>query len=180
MMRIAFGSTAGPDYINLQLGLWRHAVAQFRQLQSANSVPPPNLLTDPQDASEGYSWNEFEVDAAVAVVLAGTSLSQLLGQNTKQRRRDGGIYGLWRCVNDVLGLDKDQTTADFQAFVDLYECLKHFGEPHHEKVAALNVERLCAYMAAAQDFWVQTLKHLNMPMPKKLFNNDFTMDVVEG
>lgn len=175
-MPIAYGSSHGPDFVNLQLGLWRHALTQFHALQEAGEGGTQSLLSTPLYDEWEYSENEFAPDAAVAIVLAGTSLSQLLGQNTGVRRNDGDIPGFWPCVKDVLGLSKDQTPPDFQEFFDLYECLKHFGEPHHDIVADLSPEGLCKYMRAAQDFWVRVLNHLQMPVPDELFANEFTME----
>lgn len=172
-MRIAMGSTHGPEIVNLQLGLWRHAVEQFRRLELVGSGPPSYLLSEPRFGE--YSENEFSPDAAVAVVLAGTSVTVLIGQNTKLRRHDGGIDGFWKCVKDVLGLEKGQISKEFQEFYDLYECLKHFGEPHYDRIY-ISPEELCEYMRTAQEFWIRVLNHLGMSVPAGLFDNEFKME----
>jgi len=181
-MKIAQGSTGGPDFINLQIGLWKHAVTQFEQLKRVGDGATSDLLTCPEDGDDEYSYNQFEPDAAVAIVLAGTSLSQLLGQNVSRecRRNDGDIPGFWPCVQNVLGLEKTKTPDDFQEFYDCYECLKHFGEPHVEQLGDfLSAEKLSRYMRAAQAFWIRTLEHLGMPVPQRLFTHDFVLEVEE-
>lgn len=152
----ACGSSEGPNVANLQLNFWRHALDRFRDIQSRwRQHAISEEQTAPEDLS--YTENEFLVDAATAIVLAGTSITELVGQNTEP---EGNVTpsirkGLAQLVPALQG-------AQVDAFLSTYDGLRHFGPAKHEAIWNLSEELFCQHMEAAQRIWVSVLEHLGI------------------
>lgn len=140
---------------NLQLYFWRNAVEHFYEM-AANV--------------DEYTFDEavFDVDASMVIVLGGTSISQLLGQqwrngniktnDDKPDRVPSMIELLNRIISGVEaeqlnGICPNDTKDTFADFVRLYDALRHFGEPKEDEVAALDKDSLCRYMTTLQNIW---------------------------
>lgn len=172
-MRIAVGSTTGANILNLQLGVWRHAVAQFEELRRAGEGHRTALLTTPENDADEYTWNEFEPDAAVAVLLAGISLNQLLGHHAKPRP-DGKPPSFRKCIREIMHIEND-LPADWEEVVCTYDRLRHFGPPHYPTIMSLSPAKLEQLMKTAQAMWVCTLNKLDIDVPNKDFSHEFDL-----
>lgn len=148
----AFLATGGPDISNLQLKFWRMAVSKFREIEE-------EWRRSAIDDEEGDSWpsygeHDFKVDAAVAIVLAGTSVSELIGQNSpaKGNRTPSPGEGL----RTLLG---SRVPPDADAFIKIYDDLRHFGDAKAEAVWNVTEDDLCKHLSTAQSIWVSVLGH---------------------
>ena len=124
MRRFAYGTTGGPDIANLQLGFWHDAVNTFYHVEAQWR----RYAVEDEDSSGGtddYSTNEFIVDAARGLVLAGTSLSILVGQNVEpeERGKKRVTPKLTTALADLLGPLDDWA----RELVQMYDDIRHFG-----------------------------------------------------
>ena len=143
----------GPDVSNLQRRFWTLAVDAFEQIKEHWRRDAVSDESEEPEDTPGYVAQDFEVDAAVAIVLAGTSISELLGQNAEARGlRVPGITEAWQ---EIHGTQTPQALSDFVGF---YDALRHFGEPKHEAVRSITEEGLCRHLQTAQDVWVSVLR----------------------
>jgi hypothetical protein len=148
--RFAIGASDGPDIANLQRHFWRHAIWHFREIQNKwreFAVPDD---TEPEDPL--YTQNEFLVDAAVAIVLAGTSIAELVGQNLEPE--GGKTPDLRPGLRTLLGPEYDSTVDQF---VSVYDNLRHFGPAKHDAIFGITEEALCEHMTTAQNIWRRIL-----------------------
>ena len=148
--RFAMGSTDGPDISNLQLNFWRLAVQKFEEIQEKWRR---YAIDETSDNWPEYTENEFKVDAAIALVLAGTSIAELVGQNLpcaseRTKPLGGGL-------DDLFGGNPPSGT---KALIKIYNDLRHFGAPKHEAVWGVTEEILCEHLKVAQKIWLAVLK----------------------
>lgn len=95
------------------------------------------------------------IDAAVAIVLAGTSVAELIGQNVPP---DGTQTPHLRPAYKTLLADPIPDPVE--EFFKVYDCMRHFGPAKHQAVAGITEERLCNYLTTAQSVWTQVLTEL--------------------
>ncbi len=150
--RFAFGDSCGPNVNNLQRNFWHLALEGFKGLLrkwASYSVGEEGGLE-----SEDYTEHDFVVDAAAVLILAGTSVTQLIGQNIEP---DGKrIPPPRQAYEQLLG---HPPSADFVNFINLYDALRHFGFPKYEAVEATTPELLCQHLRTAQSVWQDVLRH---------------------
>jgi len=148
--------TDRPLMWNVQLGFWRDAVEHFEAMLE-------NADVYDEDDNEAI----FGVDAAIVLVLAGTSVSILLGQQWSDNRlreegdRDGRVPPpitlLNRLLNEVQASVRAGCPGDlasrFASANEMYEAIRHFGEPKHEIVGQLNPDILVRHLNVLQMVW---------------------------
>ena len=149
----------GPDISNLQRRFWKLAVEAFEQIQEHwVSEAVSDDIEEPDDTPE-YVAQDFEVDAAVAIVLAGTSISELLGQNVEVS--DSMVPDISKAWQKIHGTKASQ---ELREFVKIYNALRHFGEPKHQIVRDITEEALCQHFKTAQEVWVSMLQKCRRPV----------------
>lgn len=172
MKRFAFGTTGGPDTVNLQLGFWCDAVNTFQHVRTQWR----KCAVEDEDCSGGsddYTEHEFVVDAARGIVLAGTSLSILIGQNVESEER-----GNRRMTPKLTtALKKLQVPFDDRAreFFQMYDDIRHFGLAKHDTIHGLTEERYCDLMTTAQSLWKKVLEKIKI-IERDFFDNDFCLE----
>ena len=162
-MKKYFAATTseGPDLANLQLLFWRLAVEQFERIKGKWHR---YAIEDPNDADPEYGANDFVEDAAVAIILAGTSMSELIGQNVPA---DGDKTPYLRpALKSLIG---DPIPQYIEDFITIYDGLRHFGEAKYELVNSITEDSLCEYMTSAQKLW-----HYILQMRSRPITTDFT------
>lgn len=172
MKRFAFGTTGGPDIVNLQLGFWRDAVNTFQHIRTEWR----KCAVEDEEWSGGsddYTEDDFVVDAARGLVLAGTSLSILVGQNVKpeERGKKRVTPKLTTALADLLGPLDDRA----REFVQMYDDIRHFGLAKHETVDGLTEKRYCEFMTTAQSLWKKVLEKIKIN-ERDFFDNDFCLE----
>lgn len=149
----------GPDVSNLQRRFWELAVGSFDKIKEHWNQDAVSDDTEEPETAPRYQSQDFEVDAAVAIVLAGTSISELLGQNVAA---DGSfVPDIIKAWSKFHGTPPPQ---DLKDFVTLYEALRHFGPPKHEAVRNITEEGFCNHLRAAQDVWTSVLGKNGRPI----------------
>lgn len=154
-------SSEGPSVFNIQLATWKIAISRWRVL-------------DERYREDECDFNDFFEEACVILVLAGTSASQLLGQNTSATSPH------------VPSVDKllDELVADLQLrstlkeFNSTYEDLRHFGMPKHATVIGIDEEHFTQWMLALQTLWV-FLGRPSEPIAKSWFRNAFEVESID-
>ena len=156
MSRFATLNTGGPDIYNIQVWFWRAAVEKYYHIAARCRF---------QEAGYGggyyaepYYAEEFYVDATVALVAAGASLTALSGADKEGRPPNLGEE-----------LERELRTqpelhARAEAFRQVYNKLRHFGPIHYPEVEDLleNMEqRLSEYLRTVQDVWCHYLRKRN-------------------
>lgn len=165
----AIGTTAGPDIANLQLNFWHLAVQKFEEIRRKwRTFAVEDRSNDP--VPDEYTEDEFVVDAATAIVLAGTSVSQLVGQNVEPER-NGRTPKIGSALKRFVG---NSLPKHIRAFVDVYDDIRHLGPAKHEAIEEITEEALCQHMSAAQDAWVAVLKSQGAPTDD--FRRDFSFE----
>lgn len=172
MKRFAFGTTGGPDIVNLQLGFWNDAVETFYHVETQWR----KCAVEVEDCSSGsdhYTEHEFVVDAARGVVLAGTSLSILVGQNVEPEERGTRRVTpkLTTSLTDLLGPLDDRA----REFIQMYDDIRHFGLAKHETIDGLTEERYCELMTTAQSLWKKVLEKIKIN-ERDFFDNVFRFE----
>lgn len=166
--RFAFGDTNGPDISNLQLTFWRLACERFSmiKLHWQDSVVARAGEDDPD-----YTENEFKVDAATTIVLAGTSISELIGQNVSTDRT-GRTPSPREGLTQLLG---EGVPPGADALIAIYDDLRHFGPAKHTAVWDLTEDLLCEHLRTAQQIWGAVLAHQGQPITSE-FRQPFSLD----
>ena len=149
----------GPDVSNLQRRFWEIAVDLFHRIEEHWKQDAVSDDTEEPEKTPRYQTQDFEVDAAVAIVLAGTSISELLGQNVAPHGS---------CVPDILKawskLHNTRPPQDLKDFVTLYNALRHFGSPKYDVVSNITEEGFCRHFRTAQDVWTSVLRKRGRPI----------------
>jgi hypothetical protein len=161
----ASGDSNGPNVDNLQRNFWHLALDGFKNLLQKWKR---YSVEDDDELETDYTENEFKVDAAAVLILAGTSVTQLIGQNVDP---DGDRVPTPRkAYEQLLG---HEPSDDFKNFIEVYDALRHFGPPKHDAVDAITPELLCQHLRTAQSVWWNVLRHRGEPIGDHL-QNDFT------
>jgi len=133
-------SPDSPDFANLQRAFWDLAVERFGWIK-ANA------------GQTHFLWSTFATEAAVVIVLAGTAISELLGQNTPAK--NGRVPGPKEAA--AVRYHPDPVPVALIEFIDAYDALRHFGELKWAVVQGLmddtSPARLCRLLNAAGDVW---------------------------
>ncbi len=162
MKRFAELSSENYDISNLQLSFWRAAVAKFRQIE----------LNEPGH----YDADDFIDNAAIVVVLAGTSLSQLVGQNVAAEGER--VPSPQQAIKDLANRSHrpyERVEQRLAWFLELYDSLRHFGRPKHSTVESLDEESLCESMNLVQDIWRMVLE-IRGEIVSDEFNHSFDVE----
>lgn len=162
---------------NLQLYFWRCAVETFEQMC---------------EVFDDYVEDEaaFCVDASILLVLAGTSVSQLLGQQWRDgiikedRDKPDRVPEIRELIDRMIGdTDKENLVSispshvksSFKEFIKVYDGIRHFGEPKQKVLDALTHKKVTEFMETLQHVWRIVAKM--RPHPSELrpvdFGNDF-------
>ena len=164
--RFASGDTNGPNVNNLQRNFWHLALNGFNELlqkwQRYAIREEDNELE-----SDEYTENEFVVDATVILILAGTSVTQLIGQNVAAN--GNRVPPPRQAYEQLFG---HPPSDEFVEFIDLYDALRHFGSPKYDAVAAITPEHLCKHLKTAQSVWIDVLRGRGEPTDMHL-HTDF-------
>jgi hypothetical protein len=138
---------------NLQLYFWRCAIEHFKEIQEAEKV-----------ATEvGGIDHDIDVVSSVAIVLAGTSVSQLLGQQQTASQKQGSKVPQPLSIFDTAIAQADPALRQRLAeFIKVYDAIRHFGEQKHAIVGNVDEMRLCDLMTTAQDVWRAVLTQNNL------------------
>jgi hypothetical protein len=162
----------GPDISNLQLRFWELAVHEFDKIKEHWTREAVSDDVEESETIPAYQAHDFEVDAAVAIVLAGTSVSELLGQNVApQGSSVPSITEAWRVI------DGTEPPENLRELVKLYNALRHFGPPKHEAVRNITEEDLCKHFHAVQNVWISVLRKCGRPIPNQFTHTfDFALD----
>jgi phytoene dehydrogenase-like protein len=166
MKKFAIGQSEGPNLANLQLSFWRLAVHQFdciKERWKQYAVENENEVQD-------YTEDGFVIDASVALVLAGTSVAELIGQNVPP---DGTNTPHLRPAYKQLV--NDPIPAEVEEFFPIYDSLRHFGPVKHHTIEAITEQTLCEYLATAQEVWKDVLRKLGAPIQHD-FRHTFAFD----
>lgn len=151
--RFASGDSSGPNVANLQLTFWQLAVDMFDRIIKKWRIYAVDEEVEGPEAKDDYTENEFVIDAAVALVLAGTSIAELIGQNVDT---DGDRTPHLRPAYKILV--RDPIPDDVKAFFSIYDSLRHFGPAKHVAVDKITQESLCEHLETAQSIWQDVLK----------------------
>jgi hypothetical protein len=156
-------TSEAPDLVNFQLGFWRLAVEKYNSIQSKWT----ECAVDDGDENGDYTDNDFVIDAAVALVLAGTSVAEVIGQNLpaigKETERLRIAYR--KLINDPI-------PHDVESFFKIYDGLRHFGPAKHQAIEQLTEDGFCQHMTTAQAIWVDVL-HRNGGTVESEFRRSF-------
>ncbi len=165
--RFATGDSTGPNVTNLQLTFWQLAVDMFDRIIEKWGIYAVDGEGEEPEAKDDYTENEFVIDAAAALVLAGTSIAELIGQNVPP---DGDRTPHLRAAYKILV--RDQIPNDVEAFFSIYDSLRHFGPAKHEAVYEITQESLCEHLRTAQSIWQEVLKRRKAEIGEE-FRRDF-------
>jgi len=164
--RFAIGDSSGPNVNNLQRTFWHLALEGFQDLLEKWQR---YSVEEEDDEPEGddYTEDDFVVDAAAVLILAGTSVTQLIGQNVDPN--GDRVPPPRQAYEQLLG---HPPSDDFVDFIRVYDALRHFGPPKYDAVHAITPGRLCQHLRAAQSVWRDVLGHRGEPIGDHL-RNDF-------
>jgi hypothetical protein len=161
----ASGDSNGPNDNNLQRNFWHLALDNFRDLIQKWERYSVGEDDDKLENEGNYTEDDFVVDAAVVLILAGTSVTQLIGQNVTP---DGDRVPQPRqAYEQLLG---HPPPDDFGKFIAVYDALRHFGSPKYDAVEAITPEHLCQHLRTAQSAWWDVLRHRGEPIGDHLQN----------
>src|SRR5262245_6406264 len=114
--KFASSNSEDPEITNIQLAFWRMAVKKYREIEQASSLGNTDT-------------NYFFINATTTLILAGSSLTQLVGQNTCAQR--GRVPSPKDALKEELGETAD-LFSEISKFIDFYDDIRHFGEPKHQ------------------------------------------------
>jgi hypothetical protein len=143
------------------------------------SWPPPGYLgrwlsLEVKFRDEKCDFNKFFEEACVILVLAGTSASQLLGQNTSST--SAHVPSVDKLLDELVpNLALRSTLKEFNA---MYEDLRHFGEPKHSNVIDVDGAHFTRWMLAVQKLWID-LGRPGASLEKSTFCNTFEVEWIE-
>lgn len=146
------GDSNGPNVNNLQHTFWQLAVERFEALLKKWENYTVYKYEDELEEYE-YTEDNFVVDTAVVLILAGTSISHILGQNTDPE--GDRVLSSLQAYQKLLGYP---ASGDIKAFIDVYDALRHFVSPKFEAVDSITPDKLCKHLRTAQSIWCEVLK----------------------
>lgn len=162
MKVFAVRTSEDPNVFNIQLETWKIAIDRWRKLEE-------------RFREKECSFNEFFEEVCVILVLAGTSASQLLGQNTST------ISSRVPDVKELLPelVADPQLRSTLKEFNSIYEDLRHFGVPKHAKILDIDRKRFTRWMLALQKLWVD-LGRPGETIENGWFRNHFEVEWIDG
>jgi len=162
MKKFATLSSEDVNLANIQLTLWRRAISCYDAL-------------DRESRGDNNDFDHvFLVDAAVCLILAGSSITQLLGQNSQAAGANSRRVPPPKALIDEVITDsclRDRA----KDFIDIYDCLRHFGEPKHTEVLSLNEQLFLDCMKTCQDIWAHVLRNEGCTVGAE-FTNAFELE----
>jgi hypothetical protein len=159
--------SSGVTVKNLQLAFWDLAIQHFDEIREKwRQFAPEDRSVEPED-EPAYSIDQFVEDAAVALVLAGTSVTILLGQNTKSNGKE--VPAPKKAINQLFGSSKTQ----WDRFIERYDALRHFGEPKWGLINGIDEDIVRQDFESAQEIWIAVLTKNGRPIDDR-FKKDFT------
>jgi hypothetical protein len=171
MKQFAMGTSDGPNAVNFQLSFWRDSLIVFAHIKNMWNK---NASVDYANNSATYTEDNFVVDAARGIIMAGTSISVLLGQNTAPDTNKRGAQRTksFEKAACELGISLDTDEVDF---VNHYDRFRHFGIAWHTYIETLDVDKYCDLMATAQSLWLKILNKIDMQYLSDDFNYKFNI-----
>lgn len=165
--RFASADSPGPDVRNLQLKFWQLAVEMFDRIVDKWKEYAEDEEGEGPESSYDYTENEFVIDAAVALVLAGTSITELIGQNvdSEDKRTPPLRLGYKKLV-------KNPIPDDVEDLFSIYDSLRHFGPSKYDAVDEITQEDFCKHLKTAQSIWQGVLKNRGAGISDE-FRRDF-------
>ena len=168
----------GPTLVNYQLTFWRLALGQFAKIADCLASYG---VDDAEDNSETegeevvYDYKDFAQDAAVAIVLAGTSVAEIVGQNVSPSVTKKGMDTpfLGPAIETMFG--SGAVPPDVKRFIVAYNALRHFGPAKYAVVRDITARDFCEYMTAAQTVWQVVLRKCGRPV-KSEFQRKFALE----
>ncbi|MCC6680178.1 MAG: hypothetical protein IT445_04665 [Phycisphaeraceae bacterium] len=155
-------SSEDPSVYNIQLTTWKISVDRWRDLK--------------RECKDGYcDFNNLFEEACVILLLAGTSMSQLLGQNTSMKTDD--VPGLNQLLNELVPDAKQR--AVLKEFNEIYEDLRHFGESKHKNILGVDGTLFTKWMDAIQRIWIDIAKPPQSTV-QEWFHEDFDLRLEVG
>jgi hypothetical protein len=154
-------TSEGPSVFNIQLATWKIAIERWRGLEE-------------RFRDDECDFNKFFEEACVILVLAGTSASQLLGQNTSST--SSHVPSVENLVDELV--PDRELCLTMKEFNSTYEDLRHFGEPKHSSVIKIDGAHFTRWMLAVQKLWID-LGRPHESIKKSLFRNTFEVEWIE-
>ncbi len=154
-------STEDPSVFNIQLATWKIAIDRWRDLEK-------------RFREEECGFNKFFEEACIILVLAGTSASQLLGQNTSST--SSHVPNVENLLAELVPDPKLRSTL--KEFNSTYEDLRHFAEPKHASVIDINGEHFTRWMLALQSLWL-FLGQPGEAIVRTWFRNTFAVEWID-
>jgi hypothetical protein len=128
-------SSEDPDSSNFQLFSLRQAFKYWEELPKAKREAP-----------------EIREYLAFIIVCAGTSISQLLGQNAVHPGPGDYVQPPKQLFLKVFGKQHPKR-KHFVEFIDVYDDCRHFGLPKHPKINALTKKNCQGYLNLIVFLW---------------------------
>jgi len=136
-------SSQAPNHLsNLQLFSLRQAFRYRKELQRGNA---------------GLTSHEVTEYLVFIVVCAGTSISQLLGQNAEHSTTGTRVDSPKDLFDRVFGKGHSKR-AVFRPFIDLYDDCRHFGSPKYPSITALNEAKCEQHLELIVALWDEMVK----------------------
>ena len=145
--------SSGNNYTNLQLYSLLQAWRLWKEVDAPKRHESPGKIRE---------------RCGVVIILLGSSLYQLLGQNCpgneKSRKTPAG-KALLNCVLEALnikGHNVSELTSRFDAFVDVYDAFRHFGQLKHETIDRVTIEATREYVETTLMIWNVLCTHFDV------------------
>jgi len=90
-------------------------------------------------------------------ICAGTSISQLLGQNATHSGPEDRVSAPKELFDQLFGVNHPKR-SDFRDFIDLYDDCRHFGSPKYPSIASLTEARCKRYLDLVVTLWDEMVK----------------------
>jgi len=127
---------------NLQLFSLRQAFRYWTELQRDKAILTPHQVTE---------------HLVFIVVCAGTSISQLLGQNAVHSKRGTRVDPPKLLFHRVFGAGHSKKSV-FEGFIDLYDDCRHFGSPKYGSIASLTEADCAQHLDLIVALWDEMVK----------------------
>jgi hypothetical protein len=164
--RFAIGDSDGPNVANLQLNFWYLTIESFEKINE--KLKEYGFIEGETEVDSDYTENDFLIDAAVTIVLAGTSISELIGQNVPaEKNRTPHLRPAYKKF-----IGKNSIPENVEAFFSIYDSLRHFGPAKHEAVDEITLENLSEYLSTAQTIWKYFFERQNQEIYEE-FRHEF-------
>ena len=162
MRKFATLNSEEADITNIQLHFWQQAIRKY------------NLL-EQQSLDEDSDYDQdFLVEAIEILILVGSSLTQLIGQNayfSQKNINDEWVPTPQKLLSQEFS-NEEPLYNDCITFMTFYDDIRHFGEPKHRSVDNFSEEKFVEYMNTAQELWVYFLRKNGLKITDD-FKNEF-------